>query len=171
MTTRFVQLAYVARSLTEKCEQLFEAFDIGPFLVARNVELVQHRLWGKAADNIVLDVALAQSGELNIEVMELKSSGPNAMTVMFQGHNEGIQHIACFCPDLAAERDRLALLGYPPVSEFQFAGGIDICFSDTRRVFGHMVELYQDHPALHELYARVRALRSGWDGRNLFLDM
>lgn len=171
MTTRFVQLAYVARSLPEKCEQLFAAFDIGPFVVASNIELVNHRLWGKPAEPFVIDAAFAQSGELNIEVLQLKSPGPNAMTVMFQGASEGIQHIACFCPDMAAERDRLARLGYPPVSEFQFGGEVDICFSDTRKIFGHMVELYQDHPALHALYARVRGLRDGWDGKTLFFDI
>ncbi len=171
MTTHFVQLAYVARSLTEKCTQLHQAFDIGPWLVARDIELVNHKLWGRPADNFTIDAAFAQSGELNIEVIELKSTGPNAMTVMFQGQQEGLQHIACFCPDVAAERDRLARLGYPPVSEFQFGGGIDICFSDTRGLLGHMMELYQDDPALRELYARVRRLREGWNGRDLFIDL
>lgn len=171
MITHFVQLAYVARSLTEKCEQLHRAFDIGPFLVARRVRLVNHRLWGRPAEDIEISIALAQSGELNFEVMQLDSTGPNAMTVMFQGGQEGIQHIACFCPDVAAERDRLARLGYPPVSEFQFGDGIDICFSDTRGLLGHMVELYQDHPDLRELYARVRRLREGWNGRELLIDL
>jgi hypothetical protein len=169
MTTRFVQLAYVARSLPEKCEQLFEAFDIGPFVFASNLELVNHRLWGKPADPIVIDAAFAQSGDLNIEVIEIKSKGPNAMTVMFQGAQEGIQHIACFCDDVFAERDRLAGLGYPTVSEFQL-GDITICFADTRAIFGHMVELYQEHPVLRDLYARTRRLRDDWDGKTLFYD-
>jgi len=156
MTTRFVQLAYVARSVPEKCEQLFKAFDIGPFVYASNLELGNHRLWGKPAD-------------LNIEVIEIKSKGPNAMTVMFQGAQEGIQHIACFCDDVFAERDRLADLGYPTVSEFQL-GDITICFADTRAILGHMVELYQDHPILRDLYARTRRLREEWDGKTLFYD-
>jgi hypothetical protein len=78
MTTHFIQLAYVASSLTEKCTQLHQAFDIGPWLVARGIELVNHKLWGRPADNFTIDAAFAQSGELNIEVVELKSTGPNA---------------------------------------------------------------------------------------------
>jgi hypothetical protein len=34
-----------------------------------------------------------------------------------------------------------------------------------------MIELYQDHPSLRELYARVRRLREGWNGRELFIDL
>lgn len=169
MTTKFVQLAYVARSLPEKCEQLFKAFDIGPFIRAANLELTNHRLWGKPADPFIIDAAFAQSGDVNIEVIELKSPGPNAMTVMFQGAHEGIQHIACFCDDVFAERDRLAGLGYLTVSEFQL-GDITICFVDTRAIFGHMVELYQEHPLLRDLYARTRRLRDDWDGKTLFYD-
>jgi len=170
MTVSFVQIAYLANDLEQKCATLLEIFDIGPFIVARNLELTNHVFKGQPSENFIVDAAFAQSGDMNIEVLQMKSSGPNAISEMFKNGQEGVHHTSYFCKDVAAEKERLARLGYPPVSEFAL-GDVKICFSDTRPLLGHMVELYTDCPELRELYRRTRALRDQWDGKTLFYDL
>ena len=169
MSANFVQIAYLANDLEQKCAALLEAFDIGPFIVARKLELTHHVYKGQPCENFVVDAAFAQSGDLNIEILQMRSSGPNAISDMFANGREGVHHAAYFCADIFAEKDKLTRLGYPPVSEFML-GDINLCFSDTRALFGHMVELYQDCAELRELYRRTRALRGQWDGKTLFYD-
>lgn len=167
--TEIVQNAYVTDNLPETCASLFAQFGIGPYVLAEDLVLGNHRYRGTASEPIVLDAAFAQSGDLNIEIIQVKSSGPSAFSDMFGCGTGGMHHVACFCDDYAAERDRLGRLGYPVASEFSIGDGLEICYVDTRPAFGHMVELYPRHELLIGLYGRVRALRDGWDGRQLLI--
>lgn len=163
MTVEIVQNAYVVSNLEEKCEELFACFGIGPFVEARGLVLGQHLYRGAPAPDIELDVAFAQSGNLNIEIIEVKSGGPSAFADTFKPGESGLHHVAYFCDNYEEERDRLVTLGFPVASEFAFGDNITISYVDTRQSLGHMVELYPRDPLLLGLYETVRNARDNWD--------
>ena len=168
MTVKIVQNAYVVQNLEQKCQELYDQFDIGPFVLAENLELAEHRYRGRSAETVILDAAFAQSGDLNIEIIQVKSSGDNAFYDMFPT-GSGFHHVAYFCDRYGEERDRLIGLGYPVASEFSIGEGIEVCYVDTRPMFGHMVELYPKDGLLLGLYEKVRNIRDSWDGQTLLL--
>lgn len=169
METKIVQNAYVTDDLHGTCDRLFREYGIGPYILASDLQLGEHRYRGTPEEPIILDAAFAQSGDLNIEIIQVKSSGPSAFSDMFGGNVGGLHHVAYFCDDYYAERDRLKSLGYPVASEFSIGEGLEICYVDTRALFGHMVELYPRDELLVGLYSRVKNLRHQWDGQELLI--
>ena len=135
-----------------------------------DLQLNEHRYRGTFRDPVVIDAAFAQSGPLNIEIIQVKSKGENAFSDMFAKGEGGLHHVAYFCDDYGKERDRLEGLGYPVASEFSIGDDVPVCYVDTRATLSHMVELYPRDRLLIDLYNRVRNARNHWDGKRLFLE-
>ncbi len=110
-----------------------------------------------------------QSGDMNIELVELLSDGPCAFSDLYPGKTGGFHHVAVFCDDYFAQRDALVAAGYPVASEFTVPFGAQICYIDTRPLLGHFIELYPEHEVIRDMYARTRDEGEAWannpDGR------
>ena len=162
-----VQNAYVVRDLEAACARLNRVYGIGPFLGGSEVELASHVHRGRPAAPIVIRGVFVQAGDLNLELIQLVSSGPSAFHDMFPDGGEGLHHVAMFCDHYAATRDRLVAAGCPVASEFAFGPEASIAYIDARADLGHMIELYPEDPLIRDMYAQARDAAQGWDGREL----
>jgi hypothetical protein len=106
-----VQNCYVVRNLEEGCERLHQLYGIGPFVGGVQAELGSHVHRGHPAPPIVLRGVFVQSGELNVELVELISTTPSAFHDMYANGREGLHHVAMFCDDYEAERDAFVAAG------------------------------------------------------------
>lgn len=165
----YVQICYVVENLEVACENFHAMFGIGPFIGGGEVILDRHVYRGQVADPIVLRGVFAQSGDMNIELVELVSTGPSAFRDMYPGRQHGVHHAAIFCEDYAETRDRLVAQGMPVASEFETAFGAKICYIDARERIGHMLELYPENAIIREMYARTRFEAAHWDGSQLIV--
>lgn len=151
-----VQNAYVVANLERACDRFNRLFGIGPFVGGGEGVLTDHVYRGEPAAPIQIRGVFVQSGDLNIELIELVSDGPSAFRDMFGGERrEGLHHSAVFAADYEGARQRFVEEGFPVASEFSFAGR-RICYVDTRPVLGHMIEIYPDLPLIRAMYAQTR---------------
>lgn len=165
-----VQNAYVVESLRASCEQMYRDFGMGPWIILEGFRLGNHKYRGTDAEDVIVDVAVTQSGELQIELVEVKSDGPNALSDMFTGKGTVFHHVAHLSDDYDFEtvRDNLARAGHEIAGEFEVQGQ-RICFLDTRASLGHMLELYADIKHERNVYKQIRDVCDNWDGKELFL--
>ncbi|WP_197277254.1 VOC family protein [Sphingomonas profundi] len=170
---RIVQNCYVVRNLEEACARMHALYGIGPFIGGVEAELSDHEYRGRPAPPIRLRGVFVQSGDLNIELVELVSTSPSAFHDMFAAGAEGFHHVAMFCADYAAERDAMIAQGYALASEFSVTFGpgdvAQICYLDARDTLGHMIELYPEHPVIRDMYRQARVAPDGWDGQRLII--
>ena len=159
-----VQNCYVVPNLEEACQQFNAVYGIGPFIGGGEAALEGHVYRGRDADPIRIKGVFVQSGDLNIELVEVLSDGPSAFTELFPGKTGGLHHVAVFCTDYEAQRDALVAAGYPVASEFTVSFGAQICYIDTRPLLGHFIELYPEHDIIRDMYARTREEAENWDG-------
>lgn len=157
------------RDLDEACARFHALFGIGPFVGGIEVELADHVYRGKAADPIILRGVFVQSGGLNIELVQLISTGPSAFRDMFPHNGEGLHHAAMFSDDYEAEKDCWSAAGHPVASEFTTGFGAKICYIDARAALGHFTELYSEHSVIRAMYAQTVAEIRVWDGRDLIV--
>lgn len=151
-----VQMAFLVPNLEEGCAALNRAYGWGPFLGGTEGVLADHTYRGEAADPIRIRGVFVQSGEINVEVIEVVSDGPSAFHDMLRADSQPVlHHCATFAADYEATRDHLVAQGYPVVSEFGFAGR-RICYVDTRPLLGYMTEVYPDLPVIRAMYAEAR---------------
>jgi hypothetical protein len=166
---RIVQNAYVVPDLEQACRQMHQLYGIGPFVGGQPAELRAHAYRGQPAPAIRFRSVFVQSGELNVELVQVLSPGPSAFHDMFGADQQGLHHVAVFCTDYARERDAFVQAGYPVASEFTAGVGAQICYVDTRPVLGHMIELYPEHPAIRAKYQQARDAAAHWDGQTLII--
>ncbi|MGW4340556.1 VOC family protein [Rhodococcus koreensis] len=164
-----VQNCYVVTDLEKACARMHAMFGIGPFVGGAETVLTEHRYRSKPAPPIRFRGVFAQSGDLNIELVEVLSTGPSAFHDMFERGQQGFHHTAVFCEDYELQRDAWVAAGFEVASEFTSHVAGRVCYIDTRNPLGHMVELYPPSADLRALYAQVRQMSARWDGRDLIV--
>jgi hypothetical protein len=161
-----VQMAFLVPNLEAGCAALNRTFGWGPFLGGAEGVLANHVYRGEPADPIRIRGIFVQTGDINVEVIEVVSSAPSAFHDMQRGDGEPVlHHCATFVTDYAGTRDHFVAQGFPVVSEFGFAGH-RICYVDTRPLLGYMTEIYPELPLIRAMYAETREaarLRAGDD--------
>lgn len=152
-----VQMAFLVADLEAGCAALNRAYGWGPFLGGREGVLADHVYRGQSAKPIRIRGVFVQSGEINVEVIQVVSDAPSAFHEMLRADGEPVlHHCATFAADYAGTRDHLVAQGFPVVSEFGFAGH-RICYVDTRPLLGFMTEIYPDLPVIRAMYAETVA--------------
>ncbi|PZN95787.1 MAG: hypothetical protein DCF31_05465 [Alphaproteobacteria bacterium] len=165
----FVQNCYVVDDLDAAVQAMHRRFGIGPFVGGGIGELENHVYRGRPAAPIRMRGVFVQSGDLNIELVQILSDGPCAFTDMYTRGRQGLHHAAIFCADYAATRDRLVADGAAVASEFTVSFGATICYVDTRTTLGHMIELYPENAIIRGMYAEARDAAANWDRRQLMI--
>jgi hypothetical protein len=169
MVEAIVQNSYVVRDLETSCAQMNTLYGIGPFVGGTELVLGNHRYRGAPAEPIRLRVAFAQAGDLNIELVQLVSEGPDAFRDVYPEGGEGFHHVAIFSADVADTLDRFAGQGFAVASAITAPWGGEISFVDARSKLGHMIEVYPEHERIRSLYSVVRQAALDWDGRELIV--
>lgn len=169
MRAAIVQNCYVVRDLDAACHRFNQLYGIGPFVGGSEAVLDAHVYRGAPAPPIRLRGVFVQSGDLNVELVEILSDGPSAFRDMFAGEREGLHHVAMFCDDYERERDRFVAQGCPVASEFTVPFGASICYVDARATLGHFIELYPENAIIRAMFAQTRRLAAAWDGRDLIV--
>jgi hypothetical protein len=169
---KMVQNAYAVESVEGACIDLHKKFGMGPFLMVRDFKLENHRYRGVKTEDVIVDAAVVQSGDLQIELMKVTSEGPNAISDMHDGKGVVMHHTAHICDEGQYEniRDGFVASGFPIASEFTVGGGHEVCFIDTRSAFNHMLELYSDGVFERAMYQIVRERAENWNKRDIFVD-
>jgi hypothetical protein len=166
---KIVQQCYVVRDLEAACARLHDLYGIGPFVGGVEAVLDNHVYRGAPAPAIRLKGVFVQSGDLNIELVELLSDTPSAFHDMFPDGAEGLHHVAMFSDDYDATRAHFIACGLPVISEFETAFGAKICYIDARDTWGHMIELYPENTIIRAMYDQTRQAPIGWDGKDLII--
>jgi len=165
----FVQNCYVVADLDAACRRFHDLYGIGPFVGGSEGVLNEHFYRGEPAAPIRLRGVFVQSGDLNIELVELLSDAPSAFHDMFARGEEGFHHAAIFSDEYEKDRDSFVSAGMPVASEFTTPFGAKICYLDARETLGHMIELYPESAIIRDMYQQTRTASQGWNGRELLV--
>jgi hypothetical protein len=165
-----VQNAYFVQDLDEAMERWHSTFGLGPFIVTRHIKLEQAFYRG-AAMPLDISAAFVQSGVLQIELLCQHNLGPSAFRDMFARGQEGLHHVAVFAEDYAKVVSGYQDQGFAVASVIVAAGGMGATFIDTRKLMGHMLEVYRVTDGLRAFYRLVAEAARDWDGRTLAVEI
>ena len=164
-----MQLGYVVPDLACAARH-WARLGIGPFLVLEHVALEECRYRG-APVRFDMSAALAQWGELQIELIEQHDEVPTTYTEFAGRAAGGLHHLGVLTDSVAGDVARLAPHGISPVQSGSAANGVRFAYLDTDRLpgahAGGMIELIERCPAIETLFGRVREAARGWNGDDL----
>jgi hypothetical protein len=165
-----VQLAYHVGDLDGAMERWRRTMGIGPFLVRRHIAL-DKVLYRGAASTLDISAAHAQSGDIQIELIQQHCSAPSAFRDMFAEGEEGLHHVALFPEDHQEMVAHYNRLGYATATDLITAEKRGAAYVDTRSMLGHMVEIYRVNDSLIQFYEAIAKASDGWDGERLAIEV
>jgi catechol 2,3-dioxygenase-like lactoylglutathione lyase family enzyme len=164
-----VQMGWVVTDLDAAAARFASTLGAGPFLVGRHIEVTDLRHRGVRAPTD-FSFALAQAGNVQIELIEQHDDTPSVYRDMYGRGEEGFHHLAFIVPDVAAEVARYGAMGFEVGGDGIF-GDSRFAYVDTHKAVGHMVELIPDSETIRALFSAVREAADDWDGRELIREI
>ena len=163
------QIAFVVRDLDRALQYWTQILGVGPFFALRNLSPEQYRYRGQASPPPRVSIALGNSGDLQVEIIQQHDDRPSAYRDFLHAGREGFQHVSAWLTaaeydaTMAAHlRDGLAVAheGVIPGSGVRFA-----YFATDAAPGGLMYEIADviDSPA-YALMQMVADAACGWDG-------
>jgi hypothetical protein len=162
-TNKIFQAAYVVGDLDAAMDNWRRVVDVGPFFVSRGgaVDTLFHR--GQPIEGFSADLALAQAGPVQIELIQPMSSGPNVFSDSVPAGTDAYHHQAYFTDDLDAEFARFAAMDVE-VAWNGSVGELHFAYFDTRHLVGCMTEVLEHEVNIEATFRMVADAAVAWDG-------
>jgi hypothetical protein len=158
------QNGYVVRDVRAAMDHWIEVLGVGPWFYFDRVQIDWFRHRGAPSD-VAVSIALANSGDLQIELIQQRNDAPSMYREFLGAGREGLQHVACWTRDYQAAYDSALSLGYRVGHEGQIGGeqGRFVYF-DTERHPGTVLELSDISGPKGAFFDLVRQAAVDWDG-------
>lgn len=167
------QNGYVVRDLRQAVRHWTQVIGVGPFFVIDDQPLNGFRFRGEPSEARI-SVALAQSGGIQIELIQPLDDAPSAFGEFLRSGQEGLQHVAFWTDEFDPAMRDAARRGLTVLQEGCSGSGAP----DERFVYfeaeyhpGTMIELSETRGAKGALFRAVAAAAEDWDGKDAVRDM
>ncbi len=158
------QNGYVVRDIEAAMKHWTEVLGVGPFYYIERVKMDWFRYRGAPSDAEV-SIALANTGDLQIELIQQRNDAPSMYRDFLDSGREGLQHMSYWTRDYQADFDRFVSLGFRIGQEGQI-GGPDgrFVYFDTETHPGTVIEVSDISGAKGAFFERIREAAAKWDG-------
>ena len=158
------QNGYVVRDIEAALRHWTEVLEVGPFYYFERVPIEDFRYRGEPSP-LEVSIALANSGDLQIELIQQRNGAPSMYRDFLEAGCEGLQHVAYWTEHMDRDLSRAAEAGWV-VGQSGRIGGPDgrFVYYETRGHPGSVVELSEVSGAKGAFFARLRDRARTWDG-------
>lgn len=163
------QLGIVVRDADKAMTEWAQRLGVGPFYVIRDVEIQNFKYRGAPSPAPRLTFGFANSGNLQIEIIQQHNDVPSAYRDFLGSGHEGAQHVASWFSAPAAydlKRQQLLDHGLELIHEGATVGGIArFAYFSTDLPGAMMIELSEARlPALRPMLDILESSSTNWDG-------
>ena len=158
------QNGYVVRDIQAAMEHWINVLGVGPWYYIERVQTDYFRYRGAPSD-AVMSIALANSGDLQIELIQQRNDAPSMYKAFLDAGHEGLQHVAYWTEDFQSLYDRALSLGYSVGQEGQIGGPQGrFAYFDTETHPGTVVEISDISGSKGQFFDHIRRTAANWDG-------
>jgi len=162
---RIIQNAWVVPNLEQACLKWVEEMGVGPFFVSEfDMDVFSFIEYRGEPSELCLKVAVAHAGNLQIELVESKTSKSAYRDVVAEGYS-GFHHMCVSTEDFEADRKYFEALGYTAATMGRISD-LEFAYYDTRALLGCMFEVVTRTQSFEERYQEIANSSENWDGEN-----
>lgn len=151
------QSGYLVEDLDDAVRHWVEVMGVGPFFVIPDVRMT-NPVYRGAPCEARIDIALANSGDLQIELVVQTNDAPSIYREWLEDARFGLHHVGFFVEDIES------CLGALDPKPTRVQHGDNFCYIDTQHHPGTYTELIQRSPTMRELFGMIHAAAEDWDG-------
>jgi hypothetical protein len=156
------QNGYVVRDI-EAAMRHWAGLGVGPWFYFDTVPVTDFEYRGQPG-HIELSIALANSGELQLELIQQRNDQPSIYREFLDARGEGLQHISGWTTDLAGDMARIAAAGFK-VAQTGVIGVNRFVYYDTEGAHpSSVMELYDVSGTPGPFFKDIRKAAASWDG-------
>lgn len=156
------QNGYVVTDLDQAIEHWWSVLGVGPWFPVRNLVLSGSLYRGTPADTEI-SLAVANSGDLQIELIEAQGDEPCCYREFLDSGPAGLHHVAWWTEDFDSTMQRAKTAGWGVIQEGD-AMGTRFCYFDCNAPRGAIPELMELNELSRWLIDTVRDASRDWDG-------
>jgi Glyoxalase/Bleomycin resistance protein/Dioxygenase superfamily len=165
------QIAFVVPSINESMQYWSETLGIGPWFIKRAITLADFRYYARVAPSPTISIALANSGALQVELIEQHDDKPSIYRDFLVSGRSGLQHVSAWVTCAEFERIGADLLrrGFQLAQEGTIAStGTRLAYFATDRGPGTIVYEVSDllDPKHYGRAQRIVEAARTWDGND-----
>ncbi len=158
------QNGYVVRDIDKAIKFWTEVMRVGPFFYIPRVKTDWFRYRG--VDSAVeMSIAMANSGDLQIELIQQRNDAPSMYLDHLRDHDEGMQHMSYWSNDYQALYDRAIASGFVVGHEGQIGGAQGrFAYFESAGHPGTVIEISDISGGKGRFFDHVRKAAANWDG-------
>jgi hypothetical protein len=158
------QLGYVVHDV-ESAMAGWLAQGVGPWFLVERVEMDWFRYRGADSPPPATSIALANSGDVQLELIQQHDDAPSMYKEFLDAGREGLQHVAYWSDDYQALYDDV-LAGGDVIGHEGCIGGERgrFAYLDTEHHPGTVIEISDTSGSKGRFFGHIRKAAASWDG-------
>ncbi len=159
------QMGYVVRDIEAAMHHWVDVCGVGPWFYVDQLPLTAFTYRGARHDGLHVSIALANSGDVQLELIQQRCDTPSMYPDFLAAGREGLQHWSSWPEDYDARHRRALASGYQVGQEGDSPRGRFVYFAAEGHP-GTVIEMAHLTPARRRIFDQIRAAAVGWDGRD-----
>ena len=161
---KIIQNSWVVPDIDAAMRHWVSTTGVGPFFVVNGLTLDDQRYRGAPAEkSIEVTFALAQAGDIQIELVDQHNDVRSAYRDLVPAGQSGFHHMAIYSHDYDADLADYTCASFEVAFSGAFAGK-RFCYVDTSRAIGYMIEIIEASVAQAGFFAKIIDAAKHWDG-------
>ncbi len=157
------QNGYVVRDIEAALKYWTETLGVGPFFYIERVPVEDFCYRGRPSP-VDLSIALANSGDLQIELIQQRNDAPSMYREFLAAGHEGLQHVAFWTESYDADLDRARTAGFEVGQSGCIGSGGRFVYFAAESHPGTVIELSEISGPKGRFFAHVRECAARWNG-------
>ena len=157
------QVGIVVRDIEAAMRHWVEVCGVGPWFYTDRLPVTAFTYRGTRHDDIHLSIALANSGDVQLELIQQRCDTPSMYQDFLRAGREGMQHWSSWPADYSAKLRSALANGYTIGQQGESARGPFVYLWDEGHP-GTVIEMAEMTPARERIFAGVRDAARNWDG-------
>jgi len=157
------QNGYVVRDIEAALGYWTEVAGVGPFWYIDRVPIERFQYRGKPSP-IEVSIALANTGPLQIELIQQRNDAPSMYRDFLAAGHEGLQHIAYWTENFDDELERARSAGFEIGQSGEIGENGRFVYFESHGHPGSVIELSEINGTKGAFFERIAKAAASWDG-------
>lgn len=159
------QLGYVVDDIEAAMQYWSQTLGVGPWFYNPRVPIEHYQYKGQSFEPHN-SVALANSGFIQVELIQTRNDVPSMYRDFQQAGNTGLQHVAYWTQNYDYDLEQLLARGFKPVMGGEVGQNGRFIYFDTEYHPGTVIELSEVAGPKGRLFDMIRDAAANWNGHD-----
>ena len=164
------QIGIVVDDFNDPINHWTKNLNVGPFIILEHLDLKDVYYKGNNA-NIDFSVALAYSGDIQIELIKQHCETPSIYNDYVKNKKNTVHHFCTFSKDIKNDIKFFEDSGYKNVQGGRTQDGGSFAYLDKENNFGAILEIAQLSEGGYAMFDMIKNASKKWDGKNAIMDI